>query len=300
MTRSLLAMIVLGALTQPAPAEPEPEDEAGDPVKPTDPLAQAADATAEVAAVPSATPAADASTPAAAKPSSDDIDLSSLGLEPGAAAFDDKLNIYGFADIGYTVTHASRDPVFFPQDSRSFAVGNLNIYLAKNLDDGIRLDTSQWSRFWSAMVHAVRNAVDHGIEAPELRAVAGKPARPTLSFTASRTPGELVISLSDDGGGINWDRVRERARASGLPADTQSDLERALFADGFSTSTKVSDVSGRGVGMAALRVAVAGLGGKIEIASQPNQGTTLRCRFPEADAQILSLRQPTQPLRTFR
>ncbi|MGH2901024.1 MAG: ATP-binding protein, partial [Solirubrobacteraceae bacterium] len=80
---------------------------------------------------------------------------------------------------------------------------------------------------------------------------------------------------------------------------SQSDLERALFADGFSTSGKVSDVSGRGVGMAALRAAVTALGGTIELASRPNQGVTLVCRFPEADAQILSLRQPTQPLRTF-
>src|SRR5438874_865868 len=70
---------------------------------------------------------------AAARASSDDIDLSALGLDPGAAAFDDKLNIYGFADVGYRVTHASRNPVFFPQDTRSFAVGNFNLYLAKSL-----------------------------------------------------------------------------------------------------------------------------------------------------------------------
>jgi hypothetical protein len=136
-TRAALAMAVVGALTQPALAQPEPKVEPGDPASdalhpPADDLSKAADATAEVAAIPP--PAApDAATPAAASASPDDIELSALGLDPGAAAFDDKLNIYGFADIGYTVIHSARDPVIFPQDVRSFAIGNFNIYLAKNL-----------------------------------------------------------------------------------------------------------------------------------------------------------------------
>jgi HPt (histidine-containing phosphotransfer) domain-containing protein len=180
--------------------------------------------------------------------------------------------------------------------ARRLGKGDVEIAIT---DEGIRLDTSRWLGFWSAMVHAVRNAVDHGLDAADVRAGAGKPARPRLSFAASRTPGELTIAISDDGSGIRWDRVRARALASGLPAESQADLERALFADGFSTASEVSDISGRGVGMAALRVAVATLGGTIEIESAPAQGTTVRCRFPEADGQILSLRQPSQPIRTF-
>ena len=116
--------------------------------------------------------------------------------------------------------------------ARRLGKGDIDIGIA---DDGIRLDTSRWAGFWSAMVHAVRNAVDHGIDDPEVRAAAGKPARPNLRFTASRTSDWLMISISDDGGGIDWDAVRERARACGLPAESASDLEQALFADGFST-----------------------------------------------------------------
>jgi two-component system, chemotaxis family, sensor kinase CheA len=162
-------------------------------------------------------------------------------------------------------------------------------------DDGLRLDTARFAAFWSAMVHAIRNAVDHGIETPERRAQAGKPARPKLSFAASRGRGRVMISVSDDGGGIDWDAVRARARAAGLPADSQGDLEQALFADGFSTSEAATDTSGRGVGMSALRDSVIALGGTIALDSKRGEGTTFRFRFPEADGQILPLRAPTQP-----
>src|SRR5262249_22297258 len=128
--------------------------------------------------------------------------------------------------------------------------------------------------------HAVRNAVDHGIEAPHARA--GRSTAPTLELAASRSDGRLTISISDDGGGIDWARVRARARDLGLPADTQGDLERALFSDGLSARDEVSETSGRGVGMGALRAAVEQLGGTIAIASRPSRGTTVRCVFPEA------------------
>jgi two-component system chemotaxis sensor kinase CheA len=167
-------------------------------------------------------------------------------------------------------------------------------------DDGIRLDTSRWVAFWSAMIHAVRNAIDHGIESVGSRNQAGKPERARLAFAAARMPGELTISVTDDGGGIDWDRVREHARAQGVPADSQRDLEQALFADGFSTAAEVSDVSGRGVGLAALRVATLSLGGVIEIDSERARGTTLRFRFPEADATLLPLRAPSQPIRRIQ
>jgi two-component sensor histidine kinase len=166
-------------------------------------------------------------------------------------------------------------------------------------DDEIRLDTSRWAGFWSAMVHAVRNAVDHGIEAPELRAQAGKPKRPKLTFVATRARGRLVISVSDDGAGIDWAAVRDKANRLGLPSETSGDLERAVFADGFSTSAAATQTSGRGVGMSALRAAVTALGGTVELESRLSAGTTLRFQFPEADAQLLTLRPPTQPMRTF-
>jgi HPt (histidine-containing phosphotransfer) domain-containing protein len=199
-------------------------------------------------------------------------------------------------DLAAVLTSWSHEPVArrferLGQHATSLArrldKGELAIEIA---DDGIRLDTSRWSAFWSVMVHAVRNAVDHGIETPDARARAGKSARPTLAFSASRGCGRLMISVTDDGRGIDWDAVRARARQAGLPADSRPDLERALFTDGFSTSEQASETSGRGVGMAALREAVAALGGTMELESKPNEGTTLRFRFPEADGQTMTLR----------
>lgn len=130
MRRAALAVLVLGAVAGPAHAD-DREMLPGDPVTPShEDLEQAADATAEVATVSQPeTPAA----PPPLAPSSDDIDLSALGLDPETSAFDDKLAIYGFADVGFNVVHWVRDPVFFAQDQRSFQVGNLNIYLAKGI-----------------------------------------------------------------------------------------------------------------------------------------------------------------------
>jgi two-component system chemotaxis sensor kinase CheA len=204
-------------------------------------------------------------------------------------------------ELAAVLTGWSHEPV-----ARRFErLGNHAISLARRLgkgeleisivDDGIRLDTALWAPFWSAMVHAVRNAVDHGIEAPELRARAGKSPRPRLTFTATRARGRLLISVADDGGGIDWDAVRVKARDAGLPAESQADLEQALFSDGLTTADVVTDTSGRGVGMSALREAVTALGGAIEIESTAGTGAVLRYRFPEADGKILSLRPPTQP-----
>jgi hypothetical protein len=143
MRYSIFAIAMVGLLVQRASAQP-----AAKPPAPTpDDLSKAADAAADLAAVGAGSSedlarAADATAavaglpPAAAgtgKPSADDIDLSSMGLESGASPFDDKLNIFGFADIGYTFFHYVRPPPGVKNDTRTFSVGNLNVYLAKNL-----------------------------------------------------------------------------------------------------------------------------------------------------------------------
>jgi len=135
MKRAVLILLILAGSTQRGFARTDDERLAGDPVPPSaDDLAKAADAAAEVAAVPvDAPPPTPTNASPPAKASSDDIDLGSLGLDPNASSFDDKLNIYGFADIGFQVLHWTKNPVFFPQDTRSFAVGNFNLYLAKPL-----------------------------------------------------------------------------------------------------------------------------------------------------------------------
>jgi two-component system chemotaxis sensor kinase CheA len=163
-------------------------------------------------------------------------------------------------------------------------------YLAQRLDKpaltvhtdaaGLRLDAHRWAPFWSALVHGINNAVDHGIEDAAARLAAGKPAGGTLWLDARREGAALVVSLRDDGRGVDWPRIEERARERGLPYGSRRDLVDALFADGVSARGEVTAVSGRGVGLAALRAATVELGGSIEVQSEPSRGTTFSFRFP--------------------
>ena len=147
-------------------------------------------------------------------------------------------------------------------------------------DRGLRLEAARWSPFWAAFVHAVRNAVDHGIEHCDERAAAGKPAQARVELVARVERGAMVIEIRDDGRGVDWERVRDRARERGLDHDTREHLTAALFADGVSTRDGVSELSGRGVGMSALREAAVASGGGITIHSELNHGTCVRFSFP--------------------
>lgn len=146
--------------------------------------------------------------------------------------------------------------------------------------DGARLPSGAWAPFWGAAVHLVRNAVDHGIESREERAARGKDPTPTVTITGGERGGRLVVEITDDGRGVDWDRVAHRARERGLPAATRADLERALFADGLSTKAEVTEISGRGVGLAAVRAACDALGGSSAVASEAGRGTTFRFEWP--------------------
>jgi HPt (histidine-containing phosphotransfer) domain-containing protein/two-component sensor histidine kinase len=175
--------------------------------------------------------------------------------------------------------------------ARRLGKGNLEIAIG---DSSVRLDAEHWAPFWNALIHAVRNAVDHGIESPDERTRAGK-AEPRLTFAAERRAGELVVTLADNGRGIDWEAVRNRATRWGMPQASQRDLIEALFADGVSTRDQATEVSGRGVGLAALRSAVAFLGGLIDVESIPGQGTCFTFRFP-TESHPAALRPPTIPL----
>lgn len=162
--------------------------------------------------------------------------------------------------------------------------------LAIDIEDGdVRLDGERFAPLWAALVHAVRNAVDHGIEAPEVRRAAGKPAAGRLRLATHIEHGHVTIELTDDGAGVDWTRVQVRARALGLPADTPHQLEEALFASGLSTAQEVTDVSGRGAGLDALRAACRELGGSVELSSARGLGSVLRCTIP-AGAQGTAVR----------
>jgi two-component system chemotaxis sensor kinase CheA len=147
---------------------------------------------------------------------------------------------------------------------------------------GFCFDAIAWGPFWAAFAHLVRNALDHGIEAPERRELMGKPKTGALAIRASAVDEQFLLEISDDGRGIDWAVLVDRARAAGLPTETRADLEAALFVDGLSTRAEISELSGRGVGLGAVRATCAALGGAIEIASQVGSGTTLRFFFPRS------------------
>ena len=135
-----------------------------------------------------------------------------------------------------------------------------------------------------SLTHLVRNAIDHGIESAEQRLAAGKSAEGRLSLNAFHESGMIVIEVADDGHGLNTARIREKAIARGL-IDAQAnlpehDIQRLIFAAGFSTADNVSDLSGRGVGMDVVRSAIDALRGSIEIDSRPGLGCTFRIRLP--------------------
>jgi two-component system chemotaxis sensor kinase CheA len=159
-------------------------------------------------------------------------------------------------------------------------LGKAPIQVEVQAGSEVRFPTERWAAFWSNFIHVVRNAVDHGIEPRQERVASGKQESGKLSLSAALHEQALIIEIRDDGRGIAWERIRDKARSLGLPVATQKDLNTAIYADGVSTAESVSDISGRGVGMAAMRDATQALGGTITIESTPRQGTTFRFQFP--------------------
>jgi two-component system chemotaxis sensor kinase CheA len=148
------------------------------------------------------------------------------------------------------------------------------------------LDRTVVDALGDPIVHLVRNALDHGLEGPEEREAAGKPATGTVEISARHAGGNVVITVRDDGRGVNPDAVAKKAVARGLITPEQAetiDAARAielLFAPGFSTAETTSDISGRGVGMDAVRTKIRELGGEVVMTSETGQGTTAQIRLP--------------------
>lgn len=140
----------------------------------------------------------------------------------------------------------------------------------------VRLPREHFAPVWGVVGHLVRNAIDHGF--------ATRPEKPTLRLAASLRDDEVVISVGDNGGGIDWGRLADSARQRGLPTESREDLERALFADGITTRTDATDISGRGVGLAAVKEVCERLGGHLRVTST-NTGTTFALVFPDTAAR---------------
>jgi two-component system chemotaxis sensor kinase CheA len=136
------------------------------------------------------------------------------------------------------------------------------------------------------LTHLVRNSVDHGIEAPEVRKAAGKPAEGVLTLRAKHESGQVVVEVADDGAGIDPARIGAKAVERGLLTVealnrmSPTDLLQLIFAPGFSTAAAVTNVSGRGVGMDVVKTNIEAIGGTIEVESVPGNGTVCRLRIP--------------------
>ncbi|MGD9601897.1 MAG: chemotaxis protein CheA [Gammaproteobacteria bacterium] len=146
------------------------------------------------------------------------------------------------------------------------------------------LDKTVLEKIGDPLVHLVRNALDHGIETPDVRVAAGKPASGTLELAAYHEGGNIVIEIIDDGAGLNGERILAKARARGIVGAeevlTTEQVHDLIFAPGFSTADVVSDVSGRGVGMDVVRRNIKDLGGVVEIESTAGKGSVFRIRLP--------------------
>jgi len=146
------------------------------------------------------------------------------------------------------------------------------------------LDKTIVEKLSDPLMHIVRNAIDHGIEPVDVRQARGKPESGTLFLQASHEAGSIIIEVSDDGGGLNKDRILAKAIERGLVrADaelTDNEIINLIFEPGFSTADAVSNLSGRGVGMDVVRRNIDELRGTIEVETAPGQGTTMRMRLP--------------------
>lgn len=146
------------------------------------------------------------------------------------------------------------------------------------------LDKTVIERLADPLVHLVRNAADHGLEKPEQRLAAGKPEAGLIRLSARQSGAEVLITITDDGRGVDRERVRAKAEENGLIAPgqalTDNELLNLIFAPGFSTAATITNLSGRGVGMDVVKKTIEGLRGSLDITSNPGEGSVVSLRIP--------------------
>ncbi|BFM05985.1 chemotaxis protein CheA [Halioxenophilus aromaticivorans] len=180
-------------------------------------------------------------------------------------------------------------PISFTFNRFPRMIRDLSMKTGKKVDlvlsgEQTELDKTVMEQIGDPLVHLVRNAIDHGLEMPEERAAAGKDETGKIQLNAEHRGGNIVIEITDDGRGIDPDKILAKAREKGLVAPEQEltvpEIYDLIFEPGFSTAASVSDISGRGVGMDVVRRNIKSLGGRIEIESELGKGSTIRVHLP--------------------
>jgi two-component system chemotaxis sensor kinase CheA len=172
----------------------------------------------------------------------------------------------------------------FPRVARDLAAKFGKAVVLHVDGEDTEIDRGMVEQLADPLTHLVRNAIDHGIEPPDVRAGRGKPAEGRIALRAANLGGRVVVDDDDDGAGLNLERIREKAVALGLlDADAEPDeqtLKDFIFAPGFSTAHEITDVSGRGVGMDVVKRTIESVGGVISVSSEPGKGTRIRLSLP--------------------
>jgi len=153
----------------------------------------------------------------------------------------------------------------------------------KMVGEGTELDRGLIEKISDPLTHLVRNAIDHGLEKPDVRIAAGKPATGTVTLRASQRGGNIVIEVMDDGRGLDRQRILQRARERGMAISSDApdaEVWQLIFEAGFSTAEQVTDVSGRGVGMDVVKRNIQALSGTVDLSSVPGQGTRVTVSVP--------------------
>ena len=171
-----------------------------------------------------------------------------------------------------------------PRLVRELAVKTSKRVKLEMAGENTEVDRSIIERLGDPLTHIIRNSVDHGIEAPADRAAAGKPEEGTIRLSAEHRGGRIVIEIKDDGAGINSERVLQKARDRGLVSTdavlNDDEINNLIFLPGFSTAEKISDISGRGVGMDVVRRNIQDVGGRISLKSDRGRGMTIQLALP--------------------
>ncbi|MBQ3695255.1 MAG: chemotaxis protein CheA [Synergistaceae bacterium] len=216
--------------------------------------------------------------------------------------FDDTLSQLGriSGDIQELVTKLRMVPVSFTFDRFPRLIRDLCKTLNKNVElvlegEDTELDRTVIDEIGDPMVHLIRNSMDHGIEHPEERKALGKPEKGILKIAAYQEGSGVVIEVSDDGAGIDPERVKQKAIERGIITEDRAaimsdeEAQQLVLLPGFSMARQITDLSGRGVGMDAVKTKVEALGGQFDLASKKNEGTHVYIRLPLTLAIVLSL-----------